>query len=148
MFETSTNTSPSSIPAPVFAGPPPPDVQPGTEPSIRSDAKPDEQIQAAKPKKKQSYVSASEKAAEWNISARRMQILLRENRIPGAIRLGRVWGVPASAKKPDDKRRKKQPDRKQKPEHTAQAPQTLKGGTDGAGSSDVFEDDFEDVFDE
>lgn len=144
MFETSTNTAPSGIPAPVFAGPPPPDARSETGPDVPQDG----QAPAAKPKKRQSYVSASEKAAEWNISARRMQILLRENRIPGAIRLGRVWGVPASAKKPDDKRRKKQPERKQKPEHTAQTPsQNLKGGTDET-AADIFEDDFEDVFEE
>ena len=40
----------------------------------------------------------------WGISARRVQILCGEGKIPGAKRFGRAWMIPADAQKPADGR--------------------------------------------
>ena len=53
------------------------------------------------------YVSAEEKAAEWGLSPRRVQIFLQQGRIPGAYKVGRTWIVPGGAKRPKDARFKK-----------------------------------------
>lgn len=53
------------------------------------------------------YMTVQEAAKLWNISERRVQILCSENRIDGVVHLSRVWLIPKSAQKPDDKRRKK-----------------------------------------
>ncbi len=50
------------------------------------------------------YESADEAARRWGISARWVQALCRSRRIPGAQRLGRVWLIPRTAKKPVDQR--------------------------------------------
>jgi len=43
-------------------------------------------------------------AEHWGISTRRIQILCGEGRVPGAIRIGSVWGIPEDAEKPADAR--------------------------------------------
>lgn len=53
------------------------------------------------------YMTVQEAAKLWNISERRVQILCSESRIDGVVHLSRVWLIPKSAQKPDDKRRKK-----------------------------------------
>lgn len=50
------------------------------------------------------YLSASQTAEKWGISARRVQILCNEDRIPGAIHVGFVWAIPDDAEKPADAR--------------------------------------------
>lgn len=50
------------------------------------------------------YLSIKETAEKWGLSKRRVQVLCSQNRIPGLIRVGNAWGVPADAKKPDDQR--------------------------------------------
>lgn len=50
------------------------------------------------------YKSIKDVANEWKISTRRVQILCTNGRIPGAIKDGRVWKIPADAEKPDDNR--------------------------------------------
>lgn len=52
------------------------------------------------------YRKLSEVALEWGISVRRMQVLCAGGKIPGAIRLGRDWRIPATAQKPADGRTK------------------------------------------
>lgn len=52
------------------------------------------------------YVTASEMAKKWNISQRRVQILCSENRIESVFKLGEVWAIPETAKKPVDFRMK------------------------------------------
>ena len=47
------------------------------------------------------YLSIAQTAECWGISTRRIQIL---GRVPGAIRIGSVWGVPENAEKPADAR--------------------------------------------
>ncbi len=50
------------------------------------------------------YLSVAETAERWGISMRRIQILCNEDRIPGAIRIGRTWAIPDDAPKPADAR--------------------------------------------
>lgn len=49
-------------------------------------------------------LSTTQASIKWGISARRIQILCSENRIPGAVRVGTVWAIPADAEKPKDAR--------------------------------------------
>ena len=50
------------------------------------------------------YLSVTQVSEKWGISGRRIQILCKDNRIPGAIRIGNIWAIPAEAKKPLDAR--------------------------------------------
>lgn len=50
------------------------------------------------------YMLVSEASKKWGISSRRIQILCNEGRIEGADRLGTMWVMPKSAKKPADAR--------------------------------------------
>lgn len=50
------------------------------------------------------YLSIKETAERWGISTRRIQILCRDERIPGTILIGRTWGIPDDAEKPADAR--------------------------------------------
>lgn len=52
------------------------------------------------------YMSCPEAAKKWGISERRVQILCRENRIPGVSKLGYMWLIPKDAEKPIDGRTK------------------------------------------
>lgn len=51
-----------------------------------------------------SYISAKEVAEKWNISQRRVAVLCSENRICGAMMVGKMWIIPSTAEKPVDKR--------------------------------------------
>ena len=51
-------------------------------------------------------ISTTEAAALWNLSPRRVAILCKEGRIPGAVLEGRRWLIPADAQKPSDHRLK------------------------------------------
>lgn len=50
------------------------------------------------------YVTPKDKAAEWGISQRRVEILCDNDRVFGACRLGRVWAIPKETPKPVDGR--------------------------------------------
>ena len=50
------------------------------------------------------YNYSAQTAERWGISTRRIQILCGEGRVPGAIRIGSVWGIPEDAEKPADAR--------------------------------------------
>lgn len=52
------------------------------------------------------YMSVKQVAEKWGISDRRVRILCSEGKIPGVIREGRSWKIPAEAKKPEDGRYK------------------------------------------
>ena len=52
------------------------------------------------------YLTTSETAERWGITARRVQVLCKEGRVDGAVYKG-VWLIPANAEKPDDPRRLK-----------------------------------------
>lgn len=51
-----------------------------------------------------SYISVKEAANRWGISDRRVRVLCSEDRIPGVIRNGRYYLIPAEALKPADGR--------------------------------------------
>ena len=50
------------------------------------------------------YLSIKQTAEKWGITVRRIQVLCAEDRIPGAIKIGSYWAVPADAEKPCDQR--------------------------------------------
>lgn len=50
------------------------------------------------------FVTAKEKAEEWNISLRRVQLFCEQGRIVGIHRFGKVWAIPREAKRPYDRR--------------------------------------------
>lgn len=52
------------------------------------------------------YITVKQAAERWSISDRRVRILCAEGKIPGVIREGRSWKIPADAKKPEDGRYK------------------------------------------
>ena len=50
------------------------------------------------------YISIKQTAEKWGISTRRIQILCKEERIPGAFHVGNSWAIPENAEKPKDQR--------------------------------------------
>lgn len=52
------------------------------------------------------YITVQEAAEKWGITARQVQILCKENRIQGAIKMSRIWIVPKEAKKPTTSNKK------------------------------------------
>ena len=50
------------------------------------------------------YLSIAQTAERWGISTRRIQILCGEGRVPGAIPICTVWGIPEHAENPSDAR--------------------------------------------
>ena len=50
------------------------------------------------------YLSIAQTDERWGISTRRIQILCGEGRVPGAIRIGSVWGIPEDEEKPEEAR--------------------------------------------
>ena len=53
------------------------------------------------------YITAQQAAERWGISDRRVRVLCREGKIPGALKAGKSYKIPASAVKPADGREKK-----------------------------------------
>lgn len=50
------------------------------------------------------YLSIKQTAAKWNISARWINDLCIDGRIPGAMKIGSYWAIPEDAEKPSDAR--------------------------------------------
>ena len=50
------------------------------------------------------YIKVAEAAAKWGISPRRVRVLCAEGKIPGMVRRGKLYMIPASAEKPADGR--------------------------------------------
>ena len=50
------------------------------------------------------YLSIKQTADRWGISPRRIQILCKEDRVPGAFLVGNSWAIPENAEKPKDQR--------------------------------------------
>jgi len=50
------------------------------------------------------YITVRQVAEKWNITMRMVQLYLKNNRIPGAIKPGHDWLIPNDAKKPHDMR--------------------------------------------
>lgn len=55
------------------------------------------------------YITAGEAAEKWGVSGRSITYHLVAGRIPGAVKKGRLWLIPANARRPADKRRRGQP---------------------------------------
>ena len=51
------------------------------------------------------YISVKEASEKWNINQRRVRALLLENRIEGAMKVGKSWLIPSESEKPSDARR-------------------------------------------
>lgn len=54
------------------------------------------------------YMSVYDVSQKWNISVRRVQELCKTGKIEGAIRFGKSWMIPKDAKKPIDRRKKRE----------------------------------------
>ena len=52
------------------------------------------------------YTDVKEKAAQWGLTPRQVQLMCSKGKIPGARRFGRSWAIPAEAAKPADGRRR------------------------------------------
>lgn len=48
------------------------------------------------------YVTPKDKAKEWGLAQRRVEVLCNKGCIPGAHRFSRVWDIPKDAEKPID----------------------------------------------
>ena len=44
------------------------------------------------------YITAQEAAQKWGVTSRQVQILCKENRVPGASRMSRIWIIPEHSK--------------------------------------------------
>ena len=53
---------------------------------------------------KMSYLSISQTSKKWNVSARWINDLCIDGRIPGAMKIGSYWAIPEDAEKPSDAR--------------------------------------------
>ena len=58
------------------------------------------------------FVPSVVKAEEWGISQRRVAILCKEGRVPGAELVGNRWFLPTDAVKPEDPRKAKKNERR------------------------------------
>ena len=54
------------------------------------------------------YMTIKEAARMWGVSTRAVTYHVVDGRIPGAVKKGNLWLIPASAEKPPDGRRSKQ----------------------------------------
>lgn len=48
-----------------------------------------------------SYITAAEAAAKWDLTTRRVQLYCAEDRIPGAVKHSGIWLIPSTAVRPD-----------------------------------------------
>lgn len=55
------------------------------------------------------YMTTKEASEKWNITERRINVLCKEGRIPGAYKEDKRWVIPINAVKPADKRLKGEP---------------------------------------
>lgn len=54
------------------------------------------------------YLGAAETGKKWGVSVRRVLQYCKEERIPGAYRMGGTWAIPEDAPKPTDPRKNKE----------------------------------------
>ena len=45
------------------------------------------------------FITVQETAIKWGVTPRQVQILCKNNRIDGAVRLSRIWVIPENSKK-------------------------------------------------
>ncbi len=53
------------------------------------------------------YLTVKEMSEKWSVSERRVTKYCTEERIPGAVKRGLMWFIPADAKKPGDPRKER-----------------------------------------
>ena len=58
------------------------------------------------------YITAQEAAEKWGVTVRQVQLLCKENRIPGAMRMSRIWIIPENAEKPTNDKKKTEKEKK------------------------------------
>lgn len=63
------------------------------------------------------FISIKEVAEKWNISLRQMQMYCKDNRIPGAKKIGNSWVVPVAVQRPENIRNLTGEERLQKIKH-------------------------------
>ena len=51
------------------------------------------------------YITVREAAEKWGVTPRQVQILCKESRVAGAMRMSRIWIIPENAQKPTGTRR-------------------------------------------
>ena len=52
------------------------------------------------------YITVQEAAEKWGVTPRQVQILCKENRVAGAMRMSRIWIIPENAEKPTGEKRR------------------------------------------
>ena len=52
------------------------------------------------------YMTTKEASEKWDISPRRINVLCKNERLPGAYKENKQWFIPVDAEKPADKRMK------------------------------------------
>ena len=50
------------------------------------------------------YTTIKNIAEKWGITPRRVQVMYSRDKIPGAVKFGRDWAIPADAEKTEDSR--------------------------------------------
>lgn len=50
------------------------------------------------------YMTLKEASEKWGVTPRRINYYCTAGRIPGAVKMAKVWLIPKSAEKPVDKR--------------------------------------------
>ena len=53
------------------------------------------------------YLTTTEMAKKWEISARRVAILCEQGRIKGVVKKGKMWLLPSNSVRPSDNRKRK-----------------------------------------
>lgn len=53
------------------------------------------------------FITVQEAAEKWGVTPRQVQILCKEGRIVGAMRMSRIWIIPEDSKKPTSDKRSK-----------------------------------------
>jgi len=53
------------------------------------------------------YIMVREAAQKWGVTSRQVQIWCKENKIPGASMLSRIWIIPENAERPALRRKPK-----------------------------------------
>lgn len=51
------------------------------------------------------YITVQEAAEKWGVTPRQVQILCKESRVIGAMRMSRIWIIPENAEKPTSNKR-------------------------------------------
>ncbi|MDR1704455.1 MAG: LytTR family transcriptional regulator DNA-binding domain-containing protein [Clostridiales bacterium] len=87
------------------------------------------------------YMTAKDAAEKWNVSVRRVQILLKNGRIGGAVRHGKEYLIPKDALKPDDGRKNnhRQPKKEALPESSMDSAQSAKIVSSQRGRGYIFQ---------